>query len=49
MALSCELLKVHVDSLSEYAVTLGKQSQGLNQFRTNITALVDKSKLLGTT
>lgn len=40
------MLGVHSDNFSEYAFTLGKQSQGLVQFRNNLLALVDHSKLL---
>jgi histidine ammonia-lyase len=46
LALSCELLHCHVDAFTEYAFTLGKQSQGLVQFRNNMLALTDHSKLL---
>jgi hypothetical protein len=46
LAMSCEMLGVHSDNFSEYAFTLGKQSQGLVQFRNNLLALVDHSKLL---
>ena len=46
LALSCELLKVHIDNFTDFAITLGKSSQGVNQFRTNIQALVDGSRLL---
>lgn len=46
MALSAELLGAHADSFNEYALSLGKQSQGLNQFKSNVLALTDKSKLL---
>ena len=45
LALSCELLKVHADNFLEHAFTLGKQTQGLVQFRNNMTALTDHSKL----
>lgn len=47
MCLSSEVLQAHADNFTEYAVTLGKQSQGLNTFRSNVIALVDKSKMLG--
>lgn len=46
MCLSAELLQVHADNFSEYALTLGKSSQGLNTFRNNVLALVDKSKMV---
>lgn len=48
MCLSAELLQAHADNFSEYALTLGKQSQGLNTFRNNVLALVDKSKMIAT-
>jgi hypothetical protein len=40
------LQQVHVDFLSEYALTLGKSTQGVNNFKNNLQALTDKSKLL---
>jgi hypothetical protein len=46
MCLSSELLAAHSDYFTEYALTLGKQTQGLNTFRSNVLALVDKSKQL---
>jgi len=46
MCFSSELLAAHADNFTEYALTLGKQSQGLNTFRGNVLALVDKSKQL---
>ena len=46
LAFSSELLKVHGDNFTEYALTLGKQSQGLVQFRNNMIALTDHSKML---
>jgi len=46
MCFSSELLASHADNFTEYALTLGKQTQGLNTFRSNVLALVDKSKLL---
>ena len=46
MCLSSELLGAHADNFTEYALTLGKQTQGLNVFRSNVLALVDKSKQL---
>lgn len=46
LAMSCELLGVHADNFSEFAFTFGKQSQGLVQFRNNMLALTDKSKML---
>jgi len=41
-------LNVHTDYVNEYALTLGKQSQGSTNFKNSILSLVDKSKLLGT-
>jgi hypothetical protein len=46
MVFSSELLQAHADSFNEYALCLGKQSQGLNTFKSNVLALTDKSKLL---
>ena len=46
VAFSSELLKVHSDNFTEYSLTLGKQSQGLVQFRNNMIALTDHSKML---
>lgn len=46
LALSAEVLACHADNFSEYALTLGKQSQGINTFKSNMLALVDKSKIL---
>lgn len=46
LCLSSELVQAHADNFNEYALTLGKQSQGLNTFRSNVLALVDKSKML---
>lgn len=40
------LQQVHVDFLSEYALTLGKSTQGVKDFMNNMQALTDKSKLL---
>jgi histidyl-tRNA synthetase len=48
LALSCELLKVHSDNFTDFALTLGKATQGISLFRTNIQAMVDGSKLLNT-
>ena len=36
LALSCELLKAHIDNFTDFALTLGKSTQGITQFRTNI-------------
>lgn len=46
LSLSCELLKSHIDNFTDFALTLGKASQGITQFRTNIQAMVDGSKIL---
>ncbi len=49
LAFSLESLNaVHADYLTEYALTLGKSTQGVNNFKNNMQALTDKSKLLGT-
>ena len=37
---------VHADYLSEYALTLGKSTQGVTNFKNNMQALTDKSKML---
>ena len=36
LAVSCELLKAHIDNFTDFALTLGKTTQGFTQFRTNI-------------
>ena len=36
LSLSCELLKAHIDNFTDFALTLGKASQGITQFRTNV-------------
>lgn len=46
MVLSAEVLQAHADNFTEYSLTLGKQSLGLNTFRSNVLALVDKSKMV---
>ena len=48
LAFSLESLAVHADLLSEYALTLGKNTQGVTNFKNNMQALTDKSKMLGT-
>ena len=48
LSLSCELLKAHVDNFTDFALTLGKATQGITQFRTNVQAMVDGSRLLTT-
>jgi len=49
LALSLEALQTHPDLFTDYALTLGKTSQGTTNFKNNIQALTDKSKLFGTT
>ena len=49
LAFSLESLQVHADYLTEYALTLGKSTQGVNNFKNNMQALTDKSKLLNST
>lgn len=49
LAFSLETLGVHVDYITDYALTLGKSTQGVNNFKNSIQALTDKSKLLSTT
>jgi len=34
--------------VSDYALTLGKNTQGVNVFKNNMQALTDKSKMIGT-
>jgi len=46
LSLSCELLKAHMDNFTDFALTLGKSTQGITQFRTNVQAMVDGSKIL---
>ena len=46
LAFSADILKVHVDYFTDYALTLGRSSQGISQFRNNMQAMVDSSKLL---
>ena len=48
LSLSCELLKAHCDNFTDFALTLGKASQGVTQFRTHVQAMVDGSKLIAT-
>lgn len=43
-----ESLNVHADYVTEYALTLGKSSQGVNNFKNSIASLTDKSKLIST-
>lgn len=47
LALTLESLGTHPDLLTDYALTLGKTSQGTTNFKNNLQALTDKSKLLG--
>jgi len=49
LAFSLEALQTHPDLFTDYALTLGKTSQGTTNFKNNIQSLTDKSKLLGTT
>jgi hypothetical protein len=48
LVFSLEMLNVHQDYFTEYALTLGKSSQGVNNFKNNVLALIDKSKMVGT-
>ena len=48
LAYSLETLNVHQDYVTEYALTLGKSTQGVTNFKNSILALIDKSKLIGT-
>ena len=49
LAFSLESLSVHTDFLTEYALTLGKNTQGVTTFKNNMQALTDKSKMLNAT
>lgn len=46
LSFSCELFACHSDNFTDFALTLGKSSQGITQFRTHVQAMVDGSKLL---
>ena len=46
LAFSTEILEAHIDYFNDYALTLGKSTQGISQFRNNMQAMVDGSKLL---
>lgn len=46
LSLSCELLKAHTDNFTDFALTLGKAAQGIQQFRTNVQATLEGSRLL---
>ena len=46
LAFTLETLNVHTDFLTDYALTLGKSTQGVTNFKNNMQALTDKSKLL---
>lgn len=48
LAFTAEILKMHADYFTEYALTLGKQSQGINTFRNNMQAMTANSKILAT-
>lgn len=50
LATSLETLAINPDYLTEYALTLGKSTQGVTNFKNAMIALTDKSKVLtGTT
>jgi hypothetical protein len=46
IVLSGEALKCHKDCFSEYAISMGKTSQGINQFKNHVQALTAGSKML---
>ena len=46
LSFSCELLKAHTDNFTDFALTLGKATQGTTTFRTHVQAMVDSSRLL---
>jgi hypothetical protein len=48
LAFSLETLAAHQDYFTEYALTLGKSTVGVNNFKNSILALVEKSKLIST-
>ncbi len=49
LATTLETLNVHTDYLTDYALTLGKSTQGVSNFKNSLQALTDKSKLLNST
>ncbi len=46
LVFSFESLQVHEDYFTPYALTLGKSSIGINEFKNSVLALVDKSKMV---
>lgn len=46
LSFSSEVLNAHWDYFGDYALTLGRSTQGISQFRNNAQAMVDGSKLL---
>jgi hypothetical protein len=48
LGLTLESLGIAADMLTDYALTLGKTTQGVNVFKNNMQALTDKSKMIGT-
>ena len=48
LAFTLESLGVHTDYLTDYALSLGKSTQGVTNFKNSLQALTDKSKLLST-
>lgn len=48
LVFSLETLKVHQDYFNEYALTVGKSSNGINEFKNGVLALVEKSKMIST-
>jgi hypothetical protein len=46
LAFSLESLKVPLDYFTDFALTIGKSSQGAQSFKNNMQNLVTKSKLL---
>ena len=48
LAFSMETLEFPVDFFNEYSLSMGRQSQGVTQFKQNMLAMTDKSKKLST-
>jgi len=46
LVFSLETLGIHEDYFTPYALTLGKQSVGINNFKNAVLTLSDKSKML---
>ena len=48
LVFSLETLNIHEDYFHPYALTLGKSSAGINEFKNTVLTLVDKSKMINT-